>query len=49
MARDCVDIAGNDFCAKWEFGITSIDGEDQSVQVVYRYEITMRALSDAVK
>jgi hypothetical protein len=46
MARDCVDIAGNDFCAKWEFGITSIDGEDRSVQVVYGHEITMRTLVD---
>jgi hypothetical protein len=47
MARGCVEMAANDFCAISKFGVTSADGEDRSVQVVYGHEITMRVSSDA--
>jgi hypothetical protein len=46
MAEDYVEIAGNDFCAKYRLRITSNVEEERSVQVVYWYEIMMAALSN---
>jgi hypothetical protein len=47
MARDCIEMARNDFCAKMGIRVTPIVEEERLVQVVFWCAITMSALRGA--
>jgi hypothetical protein len=41
VAGDYIEMAGNEFCAKWRIKVTSIFGENNSRQLV-NYQDVMR-------
>jgi hypothetical protein len=44
MAKDCVEMGGNGFCAKVKIGVTSIEETDGFEQDVFSYGIRKMAL-----